>query len=56
MVRQNTGAGVMVTSGAAGNTITRNSIYGNGTTTSQIGIDLLAAGDNQNAGTIPMSR
>lgn len=57
----NYGAGVMVTSGASSNTITRNSIYANGTVlnksggaaSNQIGIDLLSAGDNQNTGTSP---
>ena len=49
----NAGAGVMVTSGATSNVITRNSTFGNGPSTAQIGIDLLAAADNQSTGTAP---
>ena len=49
----NTGAGVMVTSAAASNVITRNSTFGNGPSTGQIGIDLLAAANNQSTGTAP---
>lgn len=49
----NTGAGVMVTSAATSNVITRNSIFANGASTSQIGIDLLAAANNQSTGTAP---
>jgi uncharacterized repeat protein (TIGR01451 family) len=53
IVRDNQGAGVLVTSGATGNRITRNAIRTNGTTTGQIGIDLLAASDNPDLGTAP---
>lgn len=61
VINANFGAGVMVTSASSGNTITRNSIYANGTITNkagggpsnQIGIDLLAASDNQSTGTAP---
>jgi len=49
----NTGAGVMVTSAASGNTITKNAIYGNGPSSGQIGIDLLDSKANQNTGTSP---
>jgi uncharacterized repeat protein (TIGR01451 family) len=58
----NFGAGVLVISTAATNTITRNSIYGNGGITNnggtgpsaQIGIDLLKATDNSATGTSPV--
>ena len=53
IIAGNFGAGLMVTSGSTGNVITRNSVYGNGPSTGQIGIDLLAAADNQNLGTAP---
>jgi len=53
IVTGNVGAGVMVTSGSTNNQITRNSIYGNGPSTGQVGIDLLAAADDQNQGTTP---
>lgn len=61
IINANYGAGVAVTSGATQNTITRNSIFDNGTITNksgaaasgQIGIDLLSAADNQNVGTSP---
>lgn len=53
IINANFGAGVMVTSGSTGNLITRNSIYGNGPTNNQIGIDLLSATDNQSIGTAP---
>ena len=61
VLTQNYGAGVMVTSSATLNRITRNSIDANGTilgggggpVTNQIGIDLLAAANNQNTGTSP---
>ena len=57
----NFGAGVLVTNGSGANTITRNSIYANGTisnkagaaASSQIGIDLLGSADNQSVGTAP---
>ncbi len=59
IINANFGAGVMVTSSASSNTITRNSIYANGTITNkggggpsnQIGIDLLSSTDNQSTGT-----
>lgn len=59
IVNANFGAGVMVTSSSTSNTITKNSIYANGTITNkggagpsnQIGIDLLSASDNQSTGT-----
>ncbi|HEV3470651.1 MAG TPA: right-handed parallel beta-helix repeat-containing protein [Pyrinomonadaceae bacterium] len=58
VITANFGAGVMVTSGATGNLITRNSISANGTVTNkggaaasgQIGIDLLSAANSQTAG------
>lgn len=61
VVNANFGAGVLVTSGATSNVITRNSIYANGTVTNksgagpsgQIGIDLLNAANNQLVGTSP---
>ncbi len=61
VVSANFGAGVMVTSGATSNVITRNSIYANGTVTNkagagpsgQLGIDLLAAANSQTTGTAP---
>jgi uncharacterized repeat protein (TIGR01451 family) len=53
IVRFNAGAGVLVTSGSSGNVITRNSIFGNGPSTGQIGIDLLAPGDDSSLGTSP---
>jgi len=61
VVFDNYGAGVMVLAPAQNNTLTRNSIWGNGTIqnlggagpTGQIGIDLLAAGDDEAAGTSP---
>jgi trimeric autotransporter adhesin len=61
IINANYGAGVAVTSGATQNTITRNSMFDNGTITNkaggaasgQIGIDLLSAADNQNVGTSP---
>lgn len=57
----NYGAGVLVTSGASANTITRNSIFANGTiatkaggaASNQIGIDLLSATDAVATGTAP---
>ena len=61
VVNANFGAGVMVTSGATSNVITRNSIYANGTVTNkagagpsgQLGLDLLAAANSQTTGTAP---
>lgn len=61
VIYSNYGAGIMVTVNATTNTITRNSIYANGTISSryghgasgQIGIDLQAASQNENAGTSP---
>ena len=61
IINGNYGAGVMVTSGGAGNTITQNAIYDNGTVvkkngaaaSGQLGIDLLRAGDSQSRGTAP---
>ncbi len=53
VIRNNRGAGVLVGSSSTGNRITRNSIYGNGPTTGQIGIDLLTAADNPDHGTSP---
>jgi len=49
----NAGAGVLVASSATANTITRNSIYGNGPTSGQVGIDLQAAADDAARGTAP---
>jgi trimeric autotransporter adhesin len=61
VIESNFGAGVTVTSGATGNRITRNSIFANGSITNktgggpstQIGIDLLATGQNESLGTSP---
>jgi len=61
VINANFGAGVMVTSTASGNIITRNSIFANGTITNkggaaasnQIGIDLLSAANSQLVGTSP---
>ncbi|HYO64114.1 MAG TPA: right-handed parallel beta-helix repeat-containing protein [Pyrinomonadaceae bacterium] len=61
VVSANFGAGVMVTSGATSNVITRNSIFANGTiankagaaASNQIGIDLLSAADSLTVGTSP---
>ena len=61
IINANFGAGVMVTSGSSQNTITRNSIYANGTITNkagagpsgEIGIDLTGSGDNQTTGSSP---
>ena len=61
VVATNYGAGILVVSTAAGNTLTRNSIYANGTTSNaggggpsgQIGIDLLKSGDDEALGTAP---
>ncbi len=60
-IYSNYGAGVTVTAAASANTITRNSIYANGTivnkggaaASNQIGIDLLNSTDNVNSGTSP---
>lgn len=61
IINANYGAGVQVTAAATQNTITRNSIYANGTITNkanaaasgQIGIDLESATDNENTGSAP---
>ncbi len=61
IVNANYGAGVMVNSGGTANTITRNSIYANGTilnksgaaASGQIGIDLQSSADNISTGTAP---
>ena len=61
VVSGNYGAGVMVVAAAQTNTVTRNSIWGNGAITNlagggpsgQVGIDLLAAADDAAAGTSP---
>ncbi len=61
ILTQNYGAGVMVAPVAGAVTITRNSIFENGTitnlagwaATSQVGIDLLGGGDNDRGGTAP---
>ena len=61
VLAENYGAGVLVTSVAGSVTITRNSIFGNGTITNlgaaaptgQVGIDLLGGGDNDRSGTTP---
>jgi len=61
VISANFGAGVLVTSSATSNVITRNSIYANGTITNksgagpsgQVGIDLLSAANNQLVGTSP---
>ncbi len=53
VITGSTGSGILVTSGSTGNTITRNSIAGNGPASGEIGIDLLRAADNQNLGTAP---
>jgi len=61
ILTQNYGAGVMVAAAANAVTITRNSIFDNGTITNlagwaatgQVGIDLLGAGDNDRSGTAP---
>ncbi len=53
VIRDNIGAGVLVTSGATSTTVTRNSVFNNGAASGQIGIDLLRAGDNEDRGTAP---
>jgi uncharacterized repeat protein (TIGR01451 family) len=59
IINANYGAGVAITSGSSGNTITQNSIFANGTiagsssASAQIGIDLLSATDDQLVGTSP---
>ncbi len=61
VINANYGAGIQVNNGSTGTVITRNSIFDNGTITArnggaatgQIGIDLNAAGDDQNVGTAP---
>src|SRR5205814_10070629 len=49
IITASAGAGLIVGSGGAQNTITKNSIFTNG----GIGIDLLSAADNQSTGTAP---
>ena len=61
LISANYGAGVLVGANGQGNSITKNSIFANGTipsasgapATNEIGIDLLSASDNQNTGTSP---
>ena len=53
IVTANVGAGVLVTSGATGITVSRNSIYDNGLVSGQIGIDLLTPSDGAARGTSP---
>ena len=57
VIFSNVGAGILVTSGSLTATITRNSIFLNGTAggtpTHEVGIDLLASSDNQSLGTSP---
>ena len=61
VINANFGAGILVTSNASGNVLTRNSIFANGTITNkggaaasnQIGIDLLTAANSQTTGTSP---
>jgi uncharacterized repeat protein (TIGR01451 family) len=53
IIRDNVGAGVLVASTASSSAITRNSFFGNGPASGQIGIDLLRAADNQDRGTAP---
>jgi parallel beta-helix repeat protein len=62
IINANFGAGVLVTVNSTQNTITRNSIYSNGTITNksggaaatgEIGIDLESSTDNENTGTAP---
>jgi uncharacterized repeat protein (TIGR01451 family) len=61
IINANYGAGINITVNAAQNTITRNSIYANGTITNkagaaasgQIGIDLQTSTDNESVGTSP---
>ncbi len=49
IIANNIGSGVVVQSNRTNAYITRNSFYGNGTTNGQIGIDLLASGDDSTA-------
>ncbi|HYM82235.1 MAG TPA: right-handed parallel beta-helix repeat-containing protein [Candidatus Limnocylindria bacterium] len=61
LISENFGAGVLAVSTAGTNTLTRNSMFGNGSIlngagggpSGQIGIDLLRAGDDEAAGTSP---
>ncbi|MFN7966896.1 MAG: right-handed parallel beta-helix repeat-containing protein [Acidobacteriota bacterium] len=53
VLRQNFGAGVVITTNSTGNLISRNSIFGNGPTSGQIGIDLNRSSDDPNQGTAP---
>jgi uncharacterized repeat protein (TIGR01451 family) len=50
---QNSGAGVLVLATSSGNVITRNSIWGNGPVSGQVGIDLLSGADDSGRGTSP---
>ncbi len=53
LIAGNNGAGVLVAAGSGADTITRNSVYSNGASTGQIGIDLLSSADDPNLGTAP---
>jgi len=61
LLEANYGAGVLVTAGSSGNTLSMNATFANGTITNrigigptgQIGIDLLVGGDNVRGGTAP---
>ena len=53
VIAANVGAGVLVAASASGNTITRNSVYANGASSGQIGIDLLSSADDPSLGTAP---
>lgn len=57
IIETNAGAGIMVLAGGNANTLTRNSIFGNGSSgspaTGQIGIDLLGPGDDTALGSAP---
>ncbi|NER18461.1 Calx-beta domain-containing protein, partial [Spongiivirga citrea] len=49
VIKNNAGAGVQVSGTSTGNLITQNSIFGNGTLTPSLGIDLSASGANDEA-------
>ena len=53
IVTASAGAGILVVSTGTTNTITRNSIFANGTQNNEIGIDLQFAGDDETSGTTP---
>ena len=61
LIYANYGSGVMIEAGTTGNTITKNSIFQNGTISAAngsaasggVGIDLIAASDNVSSGTSP---